>query len=88
MDKAISFRASERTADTISALAHRLNTTKKDVIVRAVAFYEAKLRDDEGLLILEKSSGAWKRNESPAKTVQRIRRAFQRSWDRHREGPC
>ena len=87
MKKTISFRAPQRTAKSLDSLARRLHTTKARIIEQAIAFYDARLREDKQLLILEKSFGAWGRDESPGKTVARIRRAFQRSWERRRNTP-
>lgn len=85
MDKIISARVPERTAHAINALARRLRTSKKKVIVQAVAALEAQVQKEEGRDILAETWGAWGESEHPRKTVERIRKAFRKSMERHRE---
>lgn len=85
MDKIISARVPERTAHAIGSLARRLRTSKKRVIVEAIAAYEAQVEKEKGRDVLAETWGAWGESEHPKKTVERIRKTFQQSMERHRE---
>ena len=83
MDKVFSARLDESAIHRISALAQQLGTTKKAVIEHAIEQYAAEIEKMKGFDILEQTSGAWQRRETSEKTVEKTRRAFRRSMDRH-----
>jgi len=85
MDKIFSTRIDESVAYQIKALARRLGTSQKAVVEEAIQAYASEIEQKEGIDLLEQTLGAWQRTESPAETVERVRRRFQRSMmERHR----
>ncbi len=84
MDKILSSRIDEAIIKKIGLLAQKLNTSKKSVIENAIREYSQKVEEDHKIDILEQTSGAWQRSESPAKTVKQVRDVFRKSMERHK----
>ncbi len=76
MDMVISARVDERVARQIGDLAGRLRSSRKRVIERAIALLVESVERESGDDVLMRTSGAWKRVESPVQTVARARKAF------------
>jgi predicted transcriptional regulator len=83
MDKIFSARVDESLIRQVSAMAHELRKTKKAIIEAAIRCYAKSVAQEKRVDILEQTLGAWKRNESPQKTVERSRAAFRHSMKRH-----
>ena len=83
MDKILSARVSETVANRIGSLARRLQTSKKNVIERAVELYAAKIDSEQGFDVFEQTCGAWRRRESADRLVRKARQSFQKSMERH-----
>ena len=78
MDKIFSASVDESVIQRINFLARQLGTTKKAVIEEAIRLYAEKIESEKNLDVFEQTLGAWHRIESPAKTVEKSRKAFQR----------
>ena len=85
MDTVISARIDENVAGRIGALAHRLRTSKKNVIEKAILLYEKEVKANESSDILDETFGAWRRKETAVRTVAQVREAFRRSMVRHHQ---
>ena len=85
MDKILSARVDESVFRRIGHLARLLNTTKKSIIESAINMYASKIEEQKNLDILDKTFGAWHRDESVEETVGKIRKEFQESMLRHQE---
>jgi predicted transcriptional regulator len=83
MDTVISSRIDEGVAGQIRSLAHRLHTSKKNVIEKAILLYSKEVDGIERRDILGETSGVWQRNETAARTVEKARETFRRSITRH-----
>ena len=83
MDKILSARIDDKILRQINDLASRLRTTKKSVIEKAVELLGKKIQAEEGTDVFDQTCGAWNRDESPAETVSKIRRAFRNSMHRY-----
>ena len=85
MDKIFSARVDESIIRQVSSMAHELRTTKKAIIEAAIRCYAKTVAQEKQEDILEKTLGAWQRNEKPRETVERSRTAFRRSMNRHHQ---
>lgn len=85
MDKIFSTRIDESIIQRISYLARRLNTSKKQVIERAILSFAKNLDNDTGTDIFKQTFGSWKRRESAEQTVKKSRKAFNESMRRNRD---
>ncbi len=85
MDKIFSARVDESIIKRIGLLAQKLSTTKKSVIENAILVYSEQVETDKKLDILERTFGAWQRDESPDKTVKHVRDTFRKSMERHKK---
>ena len=83
MDKILSARVDEAVLRKLGLLAARLKTTKKAIIEEAILAFEEKAAIESEVDALKQTLGAWKRDESPEQTVERSRKAFQKSMERH-----
>ncbi len=83
MDKVISTRVDEAVAFEIENLSKHLRIPKKEVIENAVRSYAAQTRSNEKKDVFDRTCGAWMRDESPAETVEKARKAFNESMQRH-----
>ena len=82
MDKIFSTRIDESVAYRIEELAKRLKIPKKRVIEEAVLAFAERNEPENGSDVFEETCGAWKRRESPAKTIEKARKAFRESMER------
>ncbi|MCA9418664.1 MAG: hypothetical protein KC931_15820 [Candidatus Omnitrophica bacterium] len=83
MDKVISTRVDESVAFEIENLSKSLRIPKKKVIENAIRAYAEQAGPKKGKDFLDRSWGAWNREESPAETVKKAREAFDASMRRH-----
>lgn len=82
MERIISARVDESVAHLIGSLARDLGKSKKSVIEEAIRAYSAGAVEAQARDVFEETFGAWKRKESPAKTVERAKKAFHESMTR------
>lgn len=85
MDKILSARVDESVVRRIGALAQQLGTTKKAVIENAILSYAERIEKEKHIDVLEQTLGAWRRTESPVKSVKEAREAFCRSMQRYQK---
>jgi len=84
MDKVLSSRVDESVVRCIGMLAHQLNTSKKKIIETAIERYADEIAAEQNLDVLDRTFGAWKRDESAAATASASRKAFRDGMARHR----
>ncbi len=84
MDKVFSARIDESTLALIEVLSRRTGKSKKKILEEAIRDYESKVGEEDRVDILEHTFGAWKRPEAAKETVEKVRSAFSRSFERHR----
>ena len=82
MDKVFSARVDESTARQIGSLAHRLGTSKKQIIEQAISLYATRVETEEKIDVFDRTSGAWRRKDSPDVILEKARQAFRRSMMR------
>lgn len=85
MDKVLSSRVDESVVRCIGMLAHQLNTSKKKVIETAVMMYAEQIAAEQNLDVLDRTFGAWKRDESATATASASRKAFRDGMARNRQ---
>ena len=83
MDKVISTRVDESVALLVGTLARRLHTSKKRVIEEAMTAYAKSVGVAANGALLDSTAGCWRRRESPAATVARVRKSFSSAYRRH-----
>lgn len=82
MDKIFSARLDESFLDEMDRIAHRLRMTKKEFLEGAIRLRVRELQAEYKTDIWRETLGAWKRDESPARTLERGKKAFRRSLNR------
>ncbi len=83
MDKILSARVDESVAHRIASLAQRMRTSKKKVIENAIEAYAAAVDKELARDVFKETCGAWRRKESPAHTVETVRKAFRHAMRKH-----
>ena len=81
MDKVLSTRIDEDTAQTLDGLAVTLRTSKKRIVEDAIRLYSETVEQKPDPL--DQSFGAWRRTEAPDELHRRIRSAFEDSMHRN-----
>ena len=76
MDKVLSARVDESVVRCIGMLANQLNTSKKQVIEGAIRMYAEKIAAEQNLDVLDRTFGAWEREDSAAASVSSARKTF------------
>jgi predicted transcriptional regulator len=84
MDKILSARVDESIILRITSLARRLNTSKKKIIENAIRMYANKIDQQENQDVFELTNGAWQREESARQIVDKTRKTFRESMERHK----
>ena len=85
MDKIFSARVDESVIREIGILARQLGKTKKAIVESSIRLFAEKMKKEHNLDVFEQTLGAWRREESPDKTREKIRKAFHRSMSRYRK---
>lgn len=85
MDKIFSARLEESVIRLIGILARQLGTTKKAIIEDAIRMYTKKIEKENNFDALEQTLGAWRRMESPDKTVEKAHKEFRKSMHRYQK---
>ena len=83
MDKILSTRLDEAIVQRISNLARQLNTSKKQVIEKAILLFALKIEDEKNIDILKQTFGAWNRQKSAEQIVKKVRDKFNSSMRRY-----
>jgi predicted transcriptional regulator len=83
MDKIFSARVDESVIRKISMMAQELHTTKKAIIEAAIESYVRVMEEEKHIDVLERTFGAWQREETPEETLTRSRNAFYKAMKRH-----
>jgi predicted transcriptional regulator len=84
MDKILSARVDESVIHRITSLARRLNTSKKKIIENAIQMYAKEIDQRENQDVFELTNGAWQRKESGRQIVDKTRKTFRESMERHK----
>jgi predicted transcriptional regulator len=85
MDKIMSARVDEDIIRQIGVLAKQLDTTKKNIIERAVKLFSQKMEKEIETGVFDQTFGTWRRNEKTEVTVRRARKHFQNSALRYQK---
>lgn len=85
MDKVLSARVDESVVRCIGMLAHQLNTSKKQIIEGAIRMYAEQIGSGQNLDVLDRTFGAWKREDSAAASVSAVRKTFRDAMEKHRK---
>ena len=83
MDRVLSARVDEDLVGKIGTLARELHTTRKSIIEGAIRMFAEKVERERSVDILDSSCGTWERDEAPQQTLDRARKAFTDSVERH-----
>ena len=84
MDKILSARVDESILRRIGLMAEQMKTSKKTVIENAILLYAEQVETEASIDILDRTLGAWDREESPEETFEKSRTTFHTSMERHR----
>ena len=84
MDKVLSARVDESVVRCIGMLAHQLKTSKKQVIEGAIKMYAEQIAAEQNLDVLDRTFGAWEREDSAEATVSAARKPFRDAMTRQR----
>ena len=83
MDKIFSTRIAEDLARQLDAYVKKRGLSKKRLVEAALRSYFKQRGAKPAHEILERTFGAWKRDESPEETRVRVREKFNKSFRRH-----
>lgn len=83
MDKILSARVDEAVLYRLNMLAKSLHMSKKAVLEGAILAFAEKVKANREIDILEKTYGAWQREESVEETIDQTREKFRSSVMRH-----
>jgi len=83
MDKVLSARVDESVIKKLNMLSRQMNLTKKAILESAILRYAEQIAAENKIDILDITFSSWKRDESVGDTVNRARKAFQTSMERH-----
>ena len=79
----MSSRLDESVVTLLTRLAHELGASKKHVLEEAIRQYAARAGSIAATDVFAQTAGAWRRDEPPATTATRARRAFREGMRRH-----
>jgi hypothetical protein len=83
MDKVFSTRLDADLIRKINIISAKKSVSKKMVIEQALRGFINKTEDDLDNDILNRSFGAWQRNETPSQTISRTKQKFKNGFARH-----
>jgi len=83
MDKIFSARLDESIVHRISNLARQLNTSKKQIIEKAITLFASKIENEHNTDVFKQTFGSWHREESADQLVKQARDIFNDSMRRH-----
>jgi hypothetical protein len=87
MDKVFSTRLDEATLDELDRVTRRLGVTKRRFLQEAIRLRARQPDATAGADVWAETLGAWRRPERAPATIRRIRKQFQRSFQRHHRPP-
>lgn len=85
MDKVFSTRMDNEVIEALTQAVRKTGMSKKRFVEQAIKNQVREMGVEYGTNIWEETSGAWKRDESPAETVRKIRNRMLKSMRRHRD---
>ena len=85
MHKIFSTRLDEDLVRQIDRFVRERSITKKSLIEKALRAYLEEMGEKLGHDIVDRSFGAWKRDETAQETWSRAREAFNRGFERRKE---
>ena len=85
MHKIFSTRLDEDLVRQIDRFVRERSITKKSLIEKALRAYLEEMGEKLGHDMVDRSFGAWRRDETAEETWLRAREAFNRSFKRHKE---
>jgi len=83
MDKILSTRLDESIVHRISNLARQLNTSKKQIIEKAILLFASKIENEHNTDVFKQTFGSWSRKESADQLVKKARDIFNNSMRRY-----
>ncbi|MBU4445456.1 hypothetical protein KJ656_10290, partial [bacterium] len=83
MDKIFSARLDESIIHHISNLARQLNTSKKQIIEKAIILFASKIENEHNTDVFKQTFGSWHREESANQLVKKARDIFNNSMHRY-----
>jgi len=86
MDKVFSTRLDEDLSRRVDRFVKEKSLSKKAFIEKALRVYMDHFDPNHDLDVIERSFGAWKRDESPVETWQKGRDRFNKGFFRHQTG--
>ena len=84
MDRVLSTRVDASVVDRLTYLSRHLRVSKKKVLESAISRFADAIEAEENVDILDRTFGAWHREESAADTVSKTHAAFRHSMERYR----
>ena len=85
MQKIFSTRLEEATLHELGRATRKLGISKRQFLEEAIRLRAAGIDRHAGGDVWAETLGAWSRAERPETTVNRARRAFRRTFDRHHQ---
>jgi predicted transcriptional regulator len=83
MDKVFSTRMDEDLGRRVDRFAKERSLSKKALVEKALREYMDRFEPNHEIDAIERSFGAWSRDESPEETWQRGRERFNKAFFRH-----
>jgi len=83
MDRVFSTRMDESVAQHIKMLAAQLHTTNKNIIESAIRLFALQVEKEKKIDVFARTSGAWKRKESVAESIEQAKAVFRDAMSRH-----
>ena len=77
-------RVDEAAIDELDRAARRLGLSKKRLVEEAIRLRVGHANENEATDVWAETCGAWRRRESPTRTIREARRVFQAAVERHR----
>ena len=84
MDKVFSTRLDEELVRRVDRFVKEKSMSKKRLVEEALRTFMDQAGDETEYAIIERSFGAWRRDEAPEETWSRGRRTLTRAFDKRR----
>ena len=82
MDKIFSTRLDEGVVVELERITRRLGVTKKSFLENAIKAHVQRLSAEDEADVWTETSGAWRRRESPQRSVSAIRTVMRKNFNR------
>lgn len=86
MQKVFSARLDEAVIDEMERVTRKLKMTKRRFLEEAISRQAKDLAGADESDVWSETLGAWRRKETPAATIRRARRSFEKSFTRRQPG--